>query len=139
MHTSRRDTQVRGRLSGQHLCRPQDGPAALAGRVGELCLGLGPAGTEDWPNAFTSRAHLLALGSGDPTRAVCSTLIAEAFQSIRYPILPISIEGQTALFRRRHHILFTPRDFDLSPWFDVVKPRLLDGFDPHELHWQETA
>lgn len=85
------------------------------------------------------RRHMLALGSGDPTRAICSTLIAEAFQSIHYPILPICVEGQTKLFRRRHHTLFTPRDFDLSPWFDVVKPRLVDGFDPHELHWQKSA
>jgi hypothetical protein len=34
------------------------------------------------------RRRLIALGSGDPTRAICSTLIAQAFQSIRYPILP---------------------------------------------------
>lgn len=39
------------------------------------------------PQAY--RRRLLALGSGDPTRAICSTLIAQAFQSIRYPILPI--------------------------------------------------
>ena len=30
----------------------------------------------------------ITLGSGDPTRAICSTLIAEAFQSEAYPILP---------------------------------------------------
>jgi hypothetical protein len=34
------------------------------------------------------RRRMLALGSGDPTRAICSTLIAEAFQSVDYPILP---------------------------------------------------
>jgi Permuted papain-like amidase enzyme, YaeF/YiiX, C92 family len=34
------------------------------------------------------RRRMLALGSGDPTRAICSTLIARAFQSVRYPILP---------------------------------------------------
>lgn len=34
------------------------------------------------------RRRMLALGSGDPTRAICSTLIAQAFQSVRYPILP---------------------------------------------------
>jgi hypothetical protein len=31
--------------------------------------------------------------------------------------------------------LFTPRDFDLSPYFEVVKPKLKLGFDPHSLHW----
>lgn len=31
------------------------------------------------------RRRMIALGSGDPTRAICSTLIAQIFQSIRYP------------------------------------------------------
>jgi len=30
----------------------------------------------------------IAFGSGDPTRAICSSLIAQAFQSVGYPILP---------------------------------------------------
>ena len=34
------------------------------------------------------RRRMLAFGSGDPTRAICSSLIAQAFQSVRYPILP---------------------------------------------------
>ena len=34
------------------------------------------------------RRRMLAIGAGDPTKAICSTLIAEAFQSIHYPILP---------------------------------------------------
>lgn len=34
------------------------------------------------------RRQMIALGSGEPTRAICSTLIAQAFQSVRYPILP---------------------------------------------------
>ena len=34
------------------------------------------------------RRRLLALGSGDPTRAICSSLIAQAFQTVNYPILP---------------------------------------------------
>ncbi|WP_280547913.1 YiiX/YebB-like N1pC/P60 family cysteine hydrolase [Halomonas sp. 11-S5] len=85
------------------------------------------------------RRRMLGLGSGDPTRAICSTLIAEAFQSIRYPILPIPIAGEASVFQRRHYTLFTPRDFDLSPWFEVVKPALIGGFDPHKLHWQEPA
>ena len=35
------------------------------------------------------RRRMIALGSGDPTRAICSTLIAQAFGLVRYPILPI--------------------------------------------------
>ena len=38
--------------------------------------------------AETLKRGLRALGSGLPTRAICSSLIAEAFQSVRYPILP---------------------------------------------------
>ncbi|MBN2631552.1 MAG: lipo-like protein [Rhodobacteraceae bacterium] len=92
------------------------------------------------------RRRMLALGSGDPTRAICSSLIARAFQSVHYPILPevhrLSRGLDTGYGRReimhiRHHSLFAPRDFDLSPWFLVVKPNLVAGFDPHQLLWHE--
>lgn len=33
------------------------------------------------------RRRMIALGSGDPTRMICSALIAQAFQALRYPIL----------------------------------------------------
>jgi hypothetical protein len=36
------------------------------------------------------RRRMIALGSGDPTQIICSGMIAQAFQSIRYPILPRS-------------------------------------------------
>src|ERR1700722_11212630 len=35
------------------------------------------------------RRRMLALGSSDPTRAICSTLISEAFETVGFPILPI--------------------------------------------------
>ena len=34
------------------------------------------------------RRRMIALGSGEPTRTICSTLIAEAFGRVEYPILP---------------------------------------------------
>ncbi|GAB4344498.1 MAG: hypothetical protein Kow006_00520 [Gammaproteobacteria bacterium] len=91
------------------------------------------------------RRRMLAFGSGDPTRAICSTLIAQCFQSIRYPILP-HVERQPTgefgcpecmreIFRVRHHSLFVPRDFDASPYFEVVKPTLVTGFDYRKLDW----
>ncbi len=88
------------------------------------------------------RRRLLALGSGDPTRAICSSLIAQAFQSVRYPILPDIVEHASdeelvTLYTIRHHSLFTPRDFDLSPYFAIVKPTLENGFDYRQLRWQE--
>jgi hypothetical protein len=87
------------------------------------------------------RRRLLALGSGDPTRAICSTLIAEAYHSVNYPILPevvlsreSDIEAQQAYAELRHiqeHGLYMPRDFDVSPYFQIIKPTLEQGFDPH--------
>ncbi len=94
------------------------------------------------PSQF--RRHLIALGSGDPTRAICSTLIAQAFQSIRYPILPqhrqVS-EGDAPaqcdedLLESRHFSHFTPRDFDLSPYFEIVKPTIKGNFDYKKIRW----
>ncbi len=88
------------------------------------------------------RRKMLALGSGEPTRAICSTLIAQAFQSIRYPILPHiertgASNGYTAdeIFHIRHHSLFAPRDFDVSPFFDVIKPAVADGFNYKSVAW----
>ena len=86
------------------------------------------------------RRRMLALGSGDPTRAICSTLIAEAFERVRYPILPNVEYQQSGDARReilhiRHHSLFTPRDFDLSPYFRIVKPTVEGGFDYRDLTW----
>jgi hypothetical protein len=95
------------------------------------------------------RRRMLALGSGDPTRAISSTPIAEAFQSVRYPVLP-RVEHLPAndpmcpacmreILHVRRHSLFMPRDFDVSPYFAVIKPSLTAGFDPHVLAWQDAA
>lgn len=89
------------------------------------------------------RRRMIALGSGDPTRAICSTLIAQAFQHIRYPILPeIEIDpaqkpGHVSreILHIRHHSLFTPRDFDISPYFEIVKPCVRGGFNYKQVNW----
>lgn len=94
------------------------------------------------------RRQLLSLGSGDPTRAICSTLIAQAFQSIDYPILPeLYVEGELDAAARadhrewlhiRHYSLYAPRDFDVSPYFEIVKPALVHGFNFRALAWADT-
>lgn len=64
---------------------------------------------------------MISLGSGEPTRAPrpgCDDCVAE--------ILHI-----------RHHSLFAPRDFDISPYFRVVKPAIEEGFDHRALVWAE--
>lgn len=92
---------------------------------------------------------MIAIGNGDPTRAICSSLIAEAFQSISYQILPemelqqnLTGEGkryQREIMHIRHHSLFAPRDFDVSPYFEIIKPSLNKDFDFHELKLKQIT
>lgn len=98
------------------------------------------------PVPLRFRRRLLAFGSGDPTRGICSTLLAQAFQSVRYPILPrrgfqcVSDASEVTddeILHARHYSHFTPRDFDLSPYFAVIKPTVEGGFDYRDLKWQE--
>ena len=86
------------------------------------------------------RRRMVALGSGGPTKFICSALIASAFQAVRYPILPKTTELGSKAARReilaiRQSTLYMPRDFDLSPYFAVVKPTIELGFDYKCLHW----
>lgn len=96
------------------------------------------------PIPIKRKRRLLAFGSGEPTRAICSTLITQAFQSVRYPILPKITRGidQHAHDFETHHIrhysLFVPRDFDLSPYFEIVKPQLNLNFNYKKLEWDDT-
>jgi hypothetical protein len=96
------------------------------------------------------RRRMIALGSGEPTRTICSTLIAEAFGHIAYPILPRierlrDEEGGVTRFRRReilhirHHSLYAPADFDLSPYFEIVKPTIAEGFNYKGLKWSNDG
>jgi hypothetical protein len=92
---------------------------------------------------------MIALGSGEPTKAICSTVVAQAFQSIRYPILPITLFARAdtsdcpdcvrEVLHVKHHSLFTPRDFDVSPYFQVLKPELPENFDFHSLRWMDPS
>lgn len=88
------------------------------------------------------RRRMVALGSGSPTRFICSALIAGAFQSVRYPILPNVTQLGSKSARRevlaiRQSSLYMPRDFDISPYFAIVKPTIEAGFDYKELLWAD--
>ena len=91
------------------------------------------------------RRSLIAFGSGDPTKAICSTLVAQSFQSIKYPILPRELNTQKEnrfymdklIMQKRHYSHFTPRDFDLSPYFKVVKPTIDNDFNYKDIKWDE--
>jgi hypothetical protein len=90
------------------------------------------------------RRRLIALGSGDPSRLICSALIAEAFRAVPYPILPKitltrSRQALEQILEIRHSSLYCPRDFDIPPYFNVVKPTIARGFDYKALHWVDAA
>jgi hypothetical protein len=85
------------------------------------------------------RRRMIALGSGEPTRAICSTLIAQAFDAVGYPILPevkrVDEQSRREILHIRHHSLYAPRDFDVSPFFAIVKPTIETGFDYKTMTW----
>jgi len=75
------------------------------------------------------RSSLFQHNAGTPTRTVCSTMIAEAFGEVQFPILPLvkqSTESGTVQLYRRNPKLFTPSDFDYSPYFDIIKYPFVD-------------
>lgn len=86
------------------------------------------------------KKRVLEIGSSDPTEVICSSLIAEAFQSIDYPILPIVEEGVEGKYHKRYPAtLFTPSDFDRSPYFEIVKPTFRKGFNYHDFLWDKPS
>ena len=77
----------------------------------------------DFPNPPVPkklRRNLIGIGAGDPTKAICSTLIAEAFKEIGHPVLPFADEFNTIVLRHPTYCL--PKGFDISPFFQIIKP-----------------
>jgi hypothetical protein len=105
------------------------------------------------PRRFRRRA--LELGSPLTREVICSAMIARAFHNVGFPILPevswreapqhqgwlsrlrIVRAPYPAVFRHEPPRLVTPRDFDLSPFFAVVKPNGLavPRFDYRRIRW----
>jgi hypothetical protein len=102
------------------------------------------------------RRRALTFGSGLPTEVICSSMIARAFQNVGFPILPDMSPAPDppprsrwrewllrvrhpypAVFHRQLPGLITPRDFDLSPYFDIVKFNALEAqdFDYRRIRW----
>jgi hypothetical protein len=62
-----------------------------------------------WPiGRGRARQELTPVAAAE--RAICSTLLAQAFEEVGYPVLS----------RPAGACVYTPRDFDLSPYFGVV-------------------
>lgn len=77
------------------------------------------------------RTIATCLGSCTEFQVICSGMIAKAFQRVGYPILP----------EMRHYSQILPRDFDLSPNFQIVKFPILDegGRDSTSLLWEPAG
>lgn len=84
-----------------------------------------------FPYAFLPRrwrSSLFEHNAGAPTHTVCSSMMAEAFASVHFPILPVlhrDEDGNLKMYKRNTKLI-TPKDFDYSPYFDVIKYPILD-------------
>ncbi len=87
------------------------------------------------------RSTLFQHNAGKATKQVCSTLIAKAFAKVDFPILPhieLEKDGKNFQMLHRNPRLYTPSDFDFSPYFEIIKYPLfgLDGGGLyHQLPW----
>ncbi|HHJ14487.1 MAG TPA: hypothetical protein ENJ79_08965 [Gammaproteobacteria bacterium] len=88
------------------------------------------------------RSSLFEHNAGTPTRSVCSSMIAAAFASVHFPVLPVLQEradGSVRLIPRNTR-LFTPRDFDYSPYFEIIKCPHLDRTPSYrKLPWDQKG
>ena len=118
------------------------------------------------PARFRRRA--LQFGSGEPTRVICSSVVASSFHRVKFPIVPNyeqlppealppppppkrklwpirtkETDGalQYGALRLVSPTLITPRDYDLSPYFEIIKFNIIEGmrFDYHKILWADAA
>ncbi|MDQ2993335.1 MAG: hypothetical protein M3R00_00075 [Pseudomonadota bacterium] len=88
------------------------------------------------------RSSIFETNAQKPTHDICSSMIAEAFASVKFPILPILVRDTKKGIQiiNRNPKLFTPSDFDYSPYFHIIKYPFLDiaGRTSYsELPWKE--
>lgn len=151
-------------LRTKHLERILDGAIGAIGwrydlrNVIDLALHLGRAAL--LPPRYRKRA--LRFGSGAARSVICTSLLGQLFDDVGFPVLPqvnyTDVPGGARLeppallsvlsrrdalsagvYRRRHPTLLMPRDFDLSPYFRVVKLHGSSGdFDYEQISWEEA-
>jgi hypothetical protein len=112
------------------------------------------------------REEALRFGSGASSQVICTSLLGQLFHKVGFPVLPSVTypEGpgvleapiqrrrwslfplrrrnrRLGLYRRRHPTLLAPRDFDLSPYFQIVKFNLVSEsrFDYSQIEWAPEA
>lgn len=143
------------------ICRPfgitdQDLQLVVAEVVGNLgnrydhrnILDLGLMMLPGPLNPWKKSTIKACLGGCTPYEVICSGMIANAFQKIHYPIIPMLQSEQHSdtdlnapygsKLVMRHYSQIFPRDFDLSPNFEIVKYNIirLGNFDYKSL-WSE--
>lgn len=99
-----------------------------------------------WWTLMPRRWHSSLFGHNAQThtKVVCSTMIASSFASVRFPVLPLIIQDENKKFtlKERNLRLITPRDFDYSPYFEIIKYPLLGKDDLgfyRRLPWDESG
>jgi permuted papain-like amidase YaeF/Yiix C92 family enzyme len=98
------------------------------------------------------RRKVFFSGESDSRAVICSSLIAQAFLRVRYPVMPLlpasmREEQQEGLhpwgprMRSVHPRLVLPRDFDLSPYFRIVKFNSVEEgpIDYRAIEWIEPT
>lgn len=89
------------------------------------------------------RSSLFQHNALQPTRDICSSMIADAFHSIGFPILPLVTTDKEKNYEliQRNSRLFTPSDFDYSPYFNIIKYPILHigkDIDYRNLRWNKN-
>ncbi|MBC2713603.1 MAG: hypothetical protein HGJ94_22205 [Desulfosarcina sp.] len=87
-------------------------------------------------NPFKKRTIQACLGGCTEYKVICSGMIAKAFQKVGYPIVPallpesdidnnLTNDPYGSKLIMRHYSQIVPRDFDLSPNFEIVKYNMI--------------
>ncbi len=87
-------------------------------------------------NPFKKRTIQACLGGCTEYKVICSGMIANAFQKVGYPIVPALLPSTDvdnnqindpygSKLIMRHYSQIVPRDFDLSPNFEIVKYNII--------------
>ena len=85
------------------------------------------------------------LGNCTDLEVMCSGMIAKAFHGVGYPILPQVDRGDNdpsrLTLRMQHYSQIVPRDFDLSPYFQIIKFNVVEegAFDYRRLTRKQAA
>lgn len=103
-------------------------------------------------NPFKKRTIKACLGGCTEYEVICSGMIAKAFQQVGYPIVPSlqpSADFEKNIARNpygtslimRHYSRIVPRDFDLSPNFEIIKYNIIgmSGFDYRSIWVQDES